>query len=180
MGKMKELLLKEKYRIGLLVFLLLLFVVINGQAYYSKITALSLKEKSSLIKLITPTVIQNSPTPSPTIVPSNVPKNTIVPSPTTNLSPSFSLQAFFYPGATIVSSGTNNATLTSNDDTDKITDWYSQKIRELGMNVKTTVKTKTNGNVNNKVVGAKNNTSVSITIVKEASQSITTITISLR
>ena len=171
---MKDFLLKEKYRIGLLVFLLLLFFVINGQAYYQKIT-----QSNPPSQTPTPSVIQNSPTQTPTIVPTNVPKNTIAPSSTTTLLPSFSLQTFFYPGASIISSDINNATLTSSDDTDKITDWYSQKIRELGMNVKTTVKTKTNGNVNDKVAGANNDSKVNITIVKEASQSTSTITISV-
>jgi len=66
----------------------------------------------------------------------------------------------------------------SNDDPDLITNWYKEKIKSLGMNSKSFVQTKTNGNVLNKLVGARGDKEIRVGIVKKNDESVTKITVS--
>ena len=85
------------------------------------------------------------------------------------------LSSLSYPNAEVVSSGESTLTLRSNDDSDVITDWYKEKITGLGMNTKSFVKTKTNDNVLNKLVGADGQTEIRVEITKQANNPTTEI-----
>ena len=67
----------------------------------------------------------------------------------------------------------------SQDDPDAITDWYKEKIKELGMSAKSLVTTKTNGNVLNKLVGANGKREIRVEITKPADQPTTEIKLTI-
>jgi len=112
------------------------------------------------------------PTPSPTSTPASTPTQTPfetpeaakTPQPTTT-SNSNNNSGWTYPGSTVLDNG-GILVLSSTDGTDKITDWYRNKIESLGFNVKTSVKTSANDVINNVVKAAKNKESISVEITK--------------
>jgi hypothetical protein len=100
---------------------------------------------------------------------------TSIPTPTIqSQNKSSNFNDFIYPGAT----NKWNGNYESGDDPDTITNWYKEKIISTGMNVKTFVTTKTNGNVLNKLAGANSSLSVLVEIEKKEGESITKIIIS--
>lgn len=84
---------------------------------------------------------------------------------------------FLYPGATIGSQSDSSMTLTSTDDPQTITDWYKNKIKELGMSTRSFVQTKTNDNVHNVLAAAKKSDEVKVTITKNAGESLVSIVV---
>lgn len=121
---------------------------------------------------ISNTVDSETPTSTPTRSPS------LSPSPTTT-SQSSSLDAYLYPGATVVSRTNTTVSLRSASDTDAITNWYKDKIRQEGMNVKTFVTTKANDKVVNKLVGANGAKDISVEIKKDPGQETSAIEITI-
>lgn len=87
------------------------------------------------------------------------------------------LEIYKYPNSQTINSTGNALSLVSNDGSDKITNWYKERIRSEGLNVKSFVTTKTNGNVLNKLVGASGWNEVSIEIKKDANARIANILI---
>jgi hypothetical protein len=87
------------------------------------------------------------------------------PSPSQKTSNENDLVYWIYPGSTEVDSGINTINLSSNDNTDVITGWYEDRIKNLGMNIRTFIKSRANDDVNNKLSasGGKQNISVSVT-----------------
>lgn len=176
---MKGLLLREKYRIALLVILLFLFGALNTQGFLQR-------DKKELVPspmpTQTPTPIESGPTVTPiaSITPfiSQAPKKPS-PRPTSSSSNTLSVQSFYYPEAIIESSGLISAKFVSKDDAGEITDWYAAKFNELGLTSKTTVRTSTNGNVKNKLSGSKGGATVSVDIEKSANSLEATITVSI-
>jgi hypothetical protein len=71
-----------------------------------------------------------------------------------------------YPGAQQVGVSGETIILQSNDDITQITNWYKDKIRSTGMNAISFVATNTNGNVLNKLSGAKAGQEVTVEITK--------------
>lgn len=136
-------------------------------------------ENSEVLSVDVESLEEEAGTNTPT--PKNTPTNTSTPTPTpTSINvPSISLSDYKYPNSSVVSSDDNSLLLNSTDDTDKITDWYQDKIRSLGMNAKTFVKTKTNDNVLNKLVGAKPGLEVRVEITKNSGDSAAKITINI-
>lgn len=122
--------------------------------------------------------ISNNPIPKV----SNTPVLTLTPSPSkiyNLITPTVqSYSDLQYPNSR--QAGSNDASLIfeSSDDPDLITNWYKEKIRNLGMNSKSFVQTKTNGNVLNKLVGARGDKEVRVEIVKKNDESVTKITVS--
>ena len=109
------------------------------------------------------------PTPSNTATPTNAPTQIPSTSPTPSAGvPSATLTQFTYPNAAIGSQSDGSMTLTSTDDPQAITDWYKNKIKELGMSTRSFVQTKTNGNVHNVLAAAKNDDEIKVTITKKA------------
>ena len=121
-----------------------------------------------------PEVLSTTSEPSPapqetpvlTIAPTIVPKGTI-----------FQLQ---YPGSTVAASTSTTLILNSSEDPDKITDWYKEKIKAGGYNVKSFVTTKTNGEVLNKLAGANGGGEVNITVSQASVGSNIEISVNLK
>ena len=84
---------------------------------------------------------------------------------------------FQYPRSIIISLNSNFATFESSDDPKKITDWYKNKIKDMGMNTTSFVQTSTNGNVLNKLVGADGNQKVRVEINKHNNSAIVKIVV---
>ena len=114
------------------------------------------------------------PTPTPISIPTSIPStSTPIPSSQINMS------SFVYPGSIILNQSGDEMTLQSTDDPQAITNWYKEKITGMGMNAKSFVQTNTNGNVLNKLIGAKAGFKVKIQIEKNSSSNITEIKVSL-
>lgn len=84
---------------------------------------------------------------------------------------------FVYPNAEEQSANGNTLYVKSSDDPDRITDWYKEQIAGLGMKTKTFVKTTSNGNIFNKLVGVNESSSVTVEITKNAEEAAVSITI---
>lgn len=108
---------------------------------------------------------QNQPTPTPM---SNNPQ----------ITSSDNHSTWIYPNASIISQANNHLELTTNDSANQVTDWYKNKIKQLGWNTTSFVMTNTNDQVLNKLVGAQNNQQVNVEITKVAGSS--TVKISLK
>lgn len=114
--------------------------------------------------------IQPIKEPDPTTTSSPIPLITPIPF-------SLNLSGYRYPNSQAVSSSDNSLLLNSTDDTDKITDWYKERIKVEGMGAKTFVKTKTNDNVLNKLVGADSEKEIRVEITKESDESVVKISV---
>lgn len=120
-----------------------------------------------------------SPTtsPSPTLSPTpsaKIDNPIFYPTPAPNTSSKDS--SFIYPGSTVISSSANSYELQTNDDSDAVTSWYKDKINSQSFGARSTVKTKTNGNVLNKI-SASGSTKIEIEIKKEKNSPTTYISI---
>jgi cytoskeletal protein RodZ len=125
-------------------------------------------------------------TETPTTAPSDSPSaptntSTSAPTPLSSKAPtpnsSSNLGDFIYPNATVKHQSSSSLSLESHDDADTITDWYKQKIKDLSMNTRSFVQTKTNDNVNNVLAAAKSNEEIKITITKKAGESLVSIVV---
>lgn len=124
----------------------------------------------------------NTVRPQPSLNPTATPKPTVSLLPLASSTPQQTSQThteFYYPNAKIVSENGNNITLESTDDANIITNWYKEKIRTLGMNAQAFSQTNTNGNILNKLTGARENKKIEVTITKSAGQEGTTIDLKL-
>lgn len=158
--------------------LILPIIAIGIAAVVTIINSPKIKEiKEETIKpAITTTEIPvetETPTPTEKVQEIPIPTSTQSSTPPQQLNQADSTD-LIYPG----SNDKGGSNYESDDDPDKITDWYKEKIKSMGMNVKTFVATKTNGNVLNKLAGANSKTNISIEIEKEETESITKIKIS--
>lgn len=113
-------------------------------------------------------------TPSPTSTSAPMPVPTQTPTGLTDIT------QFRYPGSFIVSSTGTTLSLESGEDADKITDWYKEKIKNQGMNVKAFVVTKTNDNVLNTLVGADGKKEIRVEIKKTSEEQITHILLTVK
>ncbi|MBI4136613.1 hypothetical protein HY469_00970 [Candidatus Roizmanbacteria bacterium] len=130
---------------------------------------------------------ESTPTNTPTIesieytaTPTNSPTSTTIPTPTATphtTNNTTTLSSWIYPGTNIQSQPDNRIVMTSSESSDTITDWYKSKIQSSGYSAKTTVTTKSNGNVNNVLAGAKNNEEIKIEIIKPSDDNTVTITV---
>lgn len=128
----------------------------------------------------------NTSTPSPTVSPTVTPTSTPVPifpsptiqqaAPTTSSNQTDS--SLIYPNARVVLQTSSEIRLESPDNPDTITPWYKEKIVAMGMNAKSFVTTKTNGNVLNKLVGANGNGEVRVEIERKEGELSTHIFVS--
>ena len=134
----------------------------------------------------------HSPSPTPTIIlsPSPKPNNTyeatqptVIP-PTATLTPkpnqpSQAISDFQYPSSNVVSINGNTEIFESSDDPKKITDWYKDKIKNMGMVATSFVQTNTNDNILNKLVGANGEREVRVEITKKNYQPAVRISVTL-
>ena len=116
--------------------------------------------------------IQDS-TPTTIPTPSFVPRATMIPNTTVSNSD------YIYPGASVISDSEGELHLQSNFGTDEITEWYQAKLKSLGMNVNTSVKTQANEKVLNKLVASSADTSIGVEISKENGSSLVIIIVTL-
>ena len=74
--------------------------------------------------------------------------------------------SYKYPNSEVASSNNSELKLYSTDSENIITDWYKEKIKESGMNVRTFVVTRTGGSVLNKLVGGDGESELRVEISK--------------
>lgn len=161
--------------IKVLVILLIVFLVaVSIQKNYSK----NIKSESeNSDKIISPSV---SPilTSIPTFIPTVTPK--ILPTSIPMLPPvKTNINSFIYPNSVKINIDASSVILQSSDDPQVITNWYKEKITNMGMNTKSFVQTNTNGNVLNKLVAANSDFKVSVTVSKKNNQSSVEIAVSI-
>lgn len=99
------------------------------------------------------------------------------PTPLVSAKPTLPLDGFIYPGSSVKLQTDKKLELQSSDLSDKITDWYKNKIREEDYNAKSFTQTKSNGNVFNKLSAAKVNDKIEISIKVGQSESNVTISV---
>lgn len=134
--------------------------------------------KSDLEITTTPT-ITNTVIPTPTESSEEIILNTPMPTtkPTITLRPTsvqqINISSFIYPGLKEVSPGKYE----SADSPDQITKWYEDVIRSQGYSINTFVKTNSNDNILNKLVGAKSGVQLQIEIIRKNGSTITTVTV---
>jgi len=153
----------------LLVILILILVVLS----FIQKEGLGSKNQKKNVIVSTPTPKATpAQTPIPTPIPTLVPSTSIpIPSSQRNIS------SFAYPGSIILSKSEKEMTLQSLDDPQAITNWYKEKIISAGVNAKSFVTTNTNGNVLNKLVGAKSGFKISVEISKKNNEGKTEISV---
>jgi hypothetical protein len=78
---------------------------------------------------------------------------------------------YIFPNSEIVEISDSKYVLVSTSSADEITDWYTEKLNSLGLNINTRVRTKANDKVLNKLVAASSSVKVTIEISRENSNS---------
>lgn len=169
----------------LIILLLLLGIMLFIEKQY--ISPLQKTQGETLGVEKSPSITSKNP-PSPTMTPTSTLAPTIIesaPSLTSILTPTpppINIQnntsSFIYPNSNQIGQDGNAITLESNDSANIITDWYKEKIKSIGMKATSFVQTSTNGNILNKLVGAKSNEKVEVEIKKKANESMVKIKIS--
>lgn len=154
-----------------IIFIAVAVVIVSASLMNSKTT---LHNESEIVPIETETPSPTDTTipsiePSPTQSPNStsIPEATESPTPSpANTLSSDNNSDWFYPGAKMISEGMTTV-LESSDDTDKITDWYKEKIESEGFNVRSSVKTSANDNIKNVISAAKNSSNVHVEITKK-------------
>lgn len=140
------------------------------------------KNKTKIIKnnLPTPKLIP-SPTPIITISPVvTVYRNIPTPTPIQGSTNSGqNINGYKYPNSSVKEENETKLFLESGDDSNVITNWYKDKLKNQNMNVNSFVATNTNGNVLNKLVSANGEARVSIEISKKNNQASVEIIINI-
>ncbi|MBI2074493.1 MAG: hypothetical protein HYT83_01505 [Candidatus Levybacteria bacterium] len=86
------------------------------------------------------------------------------------------IDKFQYPGSEVLEKDNATLYLESQDDAQKITDWYRQKIKSIGMNA-TFIQTKDDGNILNKLRGANLEKKIEVKILTQNNRSATKINV---
>lgn len=119
-------------------------------------------------------------TPNLTPVPRTTPTITPTPTPKPQAPTDQQKGSLRYPNSSFIRTEGETDIYESQDDSDRITDWYKEKIEQLGLNTTSFVKTKSNDNVLNKLVGADGSREVSVEISKPAGTSTVTIKVTTK
>ncbi|OGM25619.1 hypothetical protein A2962_03755 [Candidatus Woesebacteria bacterium RIFCSPLOWO2_01_FULL_39_61] len=114
------------------------------------------------------------PEPTLTIFPTNPP---LSPTPKNLPTAKPDFIDYRYPSSEILSESSSEISFSSSDSVDSITQWYKDKIKGSGMNVKTFVTTKTNDKVENVLVGSNYEIEIRVEIKKEPSHDNVTISL---
>lgn len=158
-------------------FIAVIIVVVG--IFFSQRNRSDFNQSTSTSKVISESEEQLKP-PSPTNVEED--KSSEIPTITKAPTPALSqnkVSDYRYPNSQTISSSSDSLLLNSTDDTDLITNWYKEKIKNEGANVKTFVTTKTNDNVLNKLVGADGEKEIRVEISKEAGESLVKISVTI-
>lgn len=113
--------------------------------------------------------IAPSPTSNSILRPTSIPDSkffTSTPTPSSGIN----ISNFIYPGSAILNRSRDELTLQNTDDPQVITNWYKEKIINTGMNTRSFVQTNTNGNILNKLAGAKSGFKIIVEISKKSSE----------
>lgn len=157
-----------------LLIIALILIVLGDKTIFNKVKEEpQAKKESDKTPTLTPTPI---PTNTPTFTPTSKPQKPTAPRETQGTT----LDDFIYPNSKRTESQTNHVTLESPDDPSVITNWYKNKIKEKGMNATSYVQTSTNGNILNRLVGARSGLKVDIEIKKKSTDSVSTINVILK
>ena len=93
------------------------------------------------------------------------------------LNPEFTLKKFIYPGAEITKQSPNNILFQTSSDIVVVTNWYEEKVSELGFSATSVIRTNTNGQVLNKIAAA--NSEYEIVIEIQNQQGVTSVKIDI-
>lgn len=144
----------------------------------------NLSNKSDQNLLGATTSVSQTPSPTPTIMPSNISPTQstrlISPTPTAGPNNDKLVDNFIYPGSTINNKSDNSLDLNSNDNTTTITQWYKDRINSMGMKAKSFSQTTTNGNVNNVLAAAGFRTEIRVEITKRSNETTTKIVVTIK
>lgn len=164
----------------LVILVVFLLIIILGQKYFY--APIEKRQKTLISPTPTPPA-GGSPTPTVIHEENNSSQNSQIPTPIINQNQnSEQSEDLIYSDSIKTKQENSNLELESLDDTQKITDWYKEKIRGMGMNAKSFVQTKANGKVLNKLVGSNGKKEIRVEISKENNQStvkISVVTINL-
>ncbi|MBI2032729.1 MAG: hypothetical protein HYT09_03745 [Candidatus Levybacteria bacterium] len=105
-------------------------------------------------------------------------QKTVSPTPTTVQQNTYSGSDFIYPGSLVTSSGGNTFVMTSSDGSDKITIWYTDRLGNYS--AKSFVRTKSNGNVLNKLSASSGGQKIQVEITQSASSNTTNIKVEIK
>lgn len=97
--------------------------------------------------------------------------------PTATISSNLILEDLVYPGSIKLTEKENFFSLESYDNPRKITDWYESKIEEKDLKVRTFLRTNSNENILNRVVGIKGQTKITIDVTKKNTDERTKISV---
>ena len=101
-----------------------------------------------------------------------------------NVSPTIffrnTMSDFIYPHAEIIATTKDTIKLESIDEPDEISMWYEDKMKSSNFNIKTFIKTSSNDDIVNKMVGNNENFQISIDIAKPSKSDLVGIEISLK
>ncbi len=89
------------------------------------------------------------------------------------------IKSFVYPNSIVLNKSEKEMALQSSDDPSSITNWYKEKVISLDMKAQSFVQTNTNGNILNKLAGARTGFKVTLKIEKNNSSSSTAIKVSI-
>lgn len=140
---------------------------------------------------VSPKIIYFTPTPkpvsqSPSIssgISQQTEQNTSSPAPTAatpvqTAVPQNNISDFIYPGSAVLSQSSSALVLNSTDPAQTITDWYKNKIGQMGMNTTSLISTNTNDNISNKIVAGNNSKQIQIEIDKSSGSANVKISVS--
>lgn len=82
-----------------------------------------------------------------------------------------------YPGSSVISRGTDRLSLETPDEPATVTSWYENRIRTLGYSARTSVRTQTNGNTENKLAASGRDGTISITVTRNSGGRVTSVTV---
>ncbi len=168
---------------ALLLLLLIPVIIFTARKHVPSPKILFLTPTPTNAPTISPTITQSPSVsvPTPTVI-NTIPPQIITsaPSPTQATSSTGSLNDFIYPNSSVQSQSGNAVTLLSTDDATVITNWFKNKIQQLGMNTTSFITTNTNGNVSNKLVASNGSLHISVDISKSPGSNQVTVAVSLQ
>lgn len=155
------------------VFIAIAIVVVAVGGYFGSKNKAT-ETKNEVLSLNT---TESFPTNTPRVEPSAT--SSIKPPTSTATSVSTSNYSDWkYPNAKVESEG-KVLVMSSNDDADKITNWYKDKVMSLGYSTRNSIKTSSNGVVKNLLQVVNKERSVSIEISKPHSDATVTIEVEI-
>ncbi len=166
----RKILTNKFFILFLLIGLFIVFSSIEGSTFFDRNKKQNIEsnntdkkakeETNDKEEIVEEETVIESPTPTPEVI-ADIPKNNI--------------DFLIYPNATIVTKTDNSLTLESEKNADEITDWYKGKIDEYDMNITSTIKTNTNGNVLNKISASNGSLKIEIEISASNSSNLVKI-----